>query len=288
MKKILGVFIGAILIIVCLWRVPMASALNQLFPAGGADITPLLAGVWDCRKNRTTIFHVNNPTHANWLWVQFQFYYDQEQPISSRWSLLSPNDVVEVDARFVAQPGLPTIGKWGKVKITSFWWYPGTPVPPAPPWNLENGIKGFQKEVFSSQISYFSASGAPIPGPFYPVLPVSSIYGLTEANLEEIPVVVSTTPQPIPPPLPVEDEIFNLKDFMDIAAQTTDHILYDVEADEIGELCKLYQGSRAIIDSLVSALAEQGITKMCTEGITQSNPRTSPLQIQCPTPTKSE
>jgi len=282
MKKILGVFIVAMLVIVCLWRVPMASALNKLFPTGGGDLTPLLAGVWDCRKNRTTIFHVNNATSRNWVLVLFNFYDDQEHPMGCRMALLSPNDVVEVDARFV-RPDL--IGKWGKVKIASFWWSPvaGAPVVI---WRLENGIKGFQKEVFSPRISISQNS----PGVSYFELPVANISGLTEANLEEIPVVVSNTTLQAAQdsPLPVEDEIFNLKDFMAIAAQTTDHILYDVEADETGELCNSYQDS-AMRDMLLKALAEQqGITRMCTEGITQSNPTTSTLQIRCPVSTTSK
>lgn len=279
MKKISGVFIITILIIVGLWRVPMASALNKLFPAGGGDLTPLLAGVWDCRKNRTTVFYVNNATSRNWLLVWFNFYDNQEHPTGCRVAILSPNDVVEVDARFV---GNTHFGKWGKVKIASWWWPARTAIQPFPFWRLENGIKGFQKEVFSTKISLSQKN----LGPSYYSLAATDINHLTEANLEEIPVAtlpVATLQDTQDQALLVEDpEIFDQEEFLTIAQQTTDGILYDMEVDESGELCKKLKGMVGV-GEMLKGLAGIGITKVCPDGIDRIMPKTPPLlTITCP------
>ncbi|MCL6584679.1 MAG: hypothetical protein K6U11_13740 [bacterium] len=298
-KKVHSVFIAILinLLIVGLLRVPMAASnsLQTWAPAVG-----LLEGTWDCRKNRTTIFHVNNPT-KNWLLVLFSFYYDDEKWAGSRLAILSPDDVVEVDARFVWPPNDPLchIGRWGKVKIASF--YPcydedddncecdGNPTCSCTKTNLKNGITGFQKEVFSSVVSISKKSA----GTTYPDLPISSIYGLTEANLKVVPVPTKNCVK-----AEAEDEeiaaadgqdqdsdIFDLAEELNKSMNSTilaDGILYDVDDHDKAALCRnLRNCSSSSLFSPSPTLAEYlrslGITSGSAHGVDREKPVTFSL-----------
>jgi len=289
-KKVHSVFIAILinLLIVGLLRVPMAASnsLQIWAPAVG-----LLEGTWDCRKNRTTIFHVNNPT-KNWLLVLFSFYYDDEKWAGSRLAILSPDDVVEVDARFVWPPNDPLchIGRWGKVKIASF--YPcyednckcdGDPTCSCTKTNLKNGITGFQKEVFSSVVSISKKSA----GTTYPDLPISSIYGLTEANLKVVPVPMQCF-QSSEAEADGQDQdcdIFDLAEELNKSMNYTilaDGILYDVDDHDKLALCGALlncssDSSNSNLPTLAEYLRSLGITSGSAHGVDREKPVTFSL-----------
>jgi len=213
-RYLLWVIVGALALL--LLGIPVGQALTTFFTAGGGDLTPYLIGDWDCRTGRTTIFHVKNPTHTNWLLVWFNFYDDAEHPTACRIALLSPNDVVEVDARFTPAH----IGRWGIVKIVSVW----------VPWRLENGIKGFQKEIWAYRISIPAVGTRPVHvGPKYKDMPVWCFRAISEANLEEVPVYGQA----------LLTDILDLDAFLTMAFETDDGKLYDVEKDEMDKYGKI-------------------------------------------------
>jgi len=161
-------------------------------------------GHWDTRNRRTTVFYVMNPTSKS-LKAIFAFFDNEEKPLKAVIANLSANDIVEVDARRFLSGG-----NWGVVKIFSVH---GATDPKL--LVLEDGIKGFQKELFltvyksdlpvfkyaylfspyrysytaNRKVYYYNMNGVIYPWPWTlsTSLPTIRAMAATEANLKEIP-----------------------------------------------------------------------------------------------------
>lgn len=91
-------------------REPQAAA---LFPPAGGLLSPYLIGTYDLRSRHWTTFQIVNPTGMP-LQVLVAFFDDDEKPLGCVRERLSPNDLLEIDARrHVKAPS-------GVVKIVSF------------------------------------------------------------------------------------------------------------------------------------------------------------------------
>jgi len=253
MKNLRNVFIVMLinLLVISLLRVPMAAGQGQQ-----PDSIYILEGTWDCRRHRTTVFHIKNPNPRP-IFVMLLWYYDNEQPAAIHFLWLSPNDVAEVDARFA----LPQYGygRWGNVTMIGFH-FEFQNSNNAEVVQVVDKIVGFQKEVFSSQISI----STPNPGPVYSALAVGNIYGLTEANLAEA---------------TLSEEKGSESNFLTkILAKSRndgilyDGILYDVEVAE--SLCENIGDDYIVVDLLKKYT---GIYLLSPHGIDRPKPVTSPL-----------
>lgn len=92
-------------------REPQAS--TALFPPAGGSLSPYLIGTYDLRSRHWTTFQIVNPTGMP-LRVLVAFFDDDEKPLACVRDRLSPNDLLEIDARRHVQ------ARSGVVKIVSF------------------------------------------------------------------------------------------------------------------------------------------------------------------------
>jgi hypothetical protein len=89
------------------------AAAGSLFPPTGGSLSPYLIGTYDLRSRHWTTFQIVNPTGKP-LRVLVAFFDDDEKPLGCVRDRLSPNDLLEIDARrHVKAPS-------GVVKIVSF------------------------------------------------------------------------------------------------------------------------------------------------------------------------
>ena len=93
-------------------REPQADA-SALFPPAGGSLSPYLIGTYDLRSGHWTTFQIVNPTGKP-LRVLAAFFDDDEKPLGCVRDRLSPNDLLEIDARRHVR------ARSGVVKIVSF------------------------------------------------------------------------------------------------------------------------------------------------------------------------
>lgn len=84
-----------------------------LFPPAGGSLSPYLIGTYDLRSPHWTTFQIVNPTGMP-LRVLVAFFDDNEKPLGCVRDRLSPNDLLEIDARRHVR------ARSGVVKIVSF------------------------------------------------------------------------------------------------------------------------------------------------------------------------